>query len=783
MLNSIESGFIFSALRESRYLFKRLLTSIVMTFLVIATPIMALAQEGGVTVVQMIKRNASAFAIDGNHGSADQQDVYLWAENENNINQQWYEIDRGNGYFSYKKVGTNHCLDGGRGGAIRQNVYLWRCIPGTQNQHWLKVDVGDGHYRLEKRNAPGFSIDGNNGGKRRQSVYLWASDDGNRNQHWYFNIVGDENVGGADVEIPNVEIPNVDVEAPDGNIGNTDAFEEEFVFKSQASRFLAQASMGGTVEEINALAERISEIGYLPACEEWIDNQMSLPRDPSLVSQTNAMVSADRRSTSANAVGDYWHLSWWNAAIRSDEQLRHRMAFALSQIAVVSTDYWNGLFRANRYLGHVRYYDMLMDNAFASHRDFLQDVTYSKMMGVWLSHAQNAKADPELDTIPDENYAREVMQLFSIGVFARDAYGNILTDAQGEPIENYNDDDIAEFAQVFTGLSIGGNRPFFGKNLTLIGTGPLVMRNQYHDTSEKHLLNGVVLPAGQNGNTDISQALDLLSDHSSTAPYFSRLLIQRFTSSNPSSDYIKRVTDSWYGSGPYGSGQVGDFKAVLKAILLDSEARNSVTYERFGSLYQAKVADPTRGKIKEPILKLTQLYRFAGLEQDTVDGNLRIERGRRSFGQNILGADTVFNFYDAGFAPSTGPIGDFSAEFEASTGEALELTAPEAQILSPNVIGEFARMHSLIRDDVSSQGTNASEIPKSKVLSDISESPFESDAELIRYFDVMLCHGQLPLSVTSQLRNSINAQGGASPEALTDLLSVIFASPAYSVAN
>lgn len=138
-------------------------------------------------IVQMVKRNASSYAIDGNNGGVNGQDTYLWSENENNINQQWYEVDRGNGYYSYQKVATNYCLDGNHGGDNAQNVYLWTCNDGNQNQHWRKVDVGDGHYRLEKRNASGYSIDGNKGGADGQSIYLWASSDSNQNQHWKFN--------------------------------------------------------------------------------------------------------------------------------------------------------------------------------------------------------------------------------------------------------------------------------------------------------------------------------------------------------------------------------------------------------------------------------------------------------------------------------------------------------------------------------------------------------------------------------------------------------------------
>ena len=147
-------------------------------------------------VVQILKRNAPAFAIDGNSGGENGQDVFLWSENATSTDQQWYEIDRGRGYFSFRKVGTNFCLDGNRNGADGQNIYLWTCADNNQNQHWLKVGVGGDYYRLEKRNSPGYSLDGNRGGANGQSVYLWSSDNSNRNQHWLFNAVSDDNGGG-----------------------------------------------------------------------------------------------------------------------------------------------------------------------------------------------------------------------------------------------------------------------------------------------------------------------------------------------------------------------------------------------------------------------------------------------------------------------------------------------------------------------------------------------------------------------------------------------------------
>ncbi|MBX2848701.1 MAG: RICIN domain-containing protein [Acidiferrobacterales bacterium] len=157
----------------------------------IITSIQAIAQDH--PVVQMVKRNAANYAIDGNHGGDDEQSVYLWSQDLNNINQQWYEIDRGNGYYTYQKVGTSHCLDGGNGGDYRQDLYLWACADGNQNQHWRKVDVGSGYYRLEKRNAPGYSIDGDHGGEDEQNIHLWTSDNSNRNQHWMFNYIDGNN--------------------------------------------------------------------------------------------------------------------------------------------------------------------------------------------------------------------------------------------------------------------------------------------------------------------------------------------------------------------------------------------------------------------------------------------------------------------------------------------------------------------------------------------------------------------------------------------------------------
>ncbi|WP_299313161.1 G8 domain-containing protein [uncultured Aquimarina sp.] len=162
----------------------------------------------GNPIVHIRKRNATNFALDGGGSGARDQNVKLWQANPNNVNQQWIEIDRGNGYYSYQKVNTTYCMDGGASGVNGQNLKLWDCNATNQNQQWLKVRIANNMYRLEKRNANTFSIDGNNGGENNQSAYLWASDDANQNQHWVFEVIGKENLNRDNNQDPIVLYPN-----------------------------------------------------------------------------------------------------------------------------------------------------------------------------------------------------------------------------------------------------------------------------------------------------------------------------------------------------------------------------------------------------------------------------------------------------------------------------------------------------------------------------------------------------------------------------------------------
>lgn len=556
-----------------------------------------------------------------------------------------------------------------------------------------------------------------------------------------------------------------------------------YVSEAKASRFLTQATMGATISEINALGARIRAIGERPAFEEWIDQQFEMPRGESMSNQGKAMAQADGQSEGANNIGTYWGQVWWDQAVNAPDQLRQRSAFALSQIFVVSNNFWNGLYRNGRWRINAKYYDKLLDSVTGSHRDLLETITYDPFMGNYLTFAQNGKGDPAADIFPDENYAREVMQLFSCGVYSLNRNGTVILSG-GVPVENYTEADVGEFAQVFTGLT---QRRGYGAIPAFLATPlgnptymnrPMQMNEEYHDTSTKVLLDGLVLPAGQSGNQDISDTLDHLSNHSSTAPYMSRLLIQRFTSSNPSNQYVRRIATSWINNN-------GSFKSVIKAILLDTEARDAVSYSlgRWGWrwIVQAEVVDPLAGRLKEPLLKWTQLYNFAEAFANSPDGLLRMPTNADAPGQDILGASSVFNFYDSDYAPSNGPIGDYR---EASN---IDVVSPEMSLLPVTVIPDFEQVYSM------ATALGSSTVPHYSANGRVTDLflPGLEDLNVrvgsvggfIRQIDLALCGAQMPYSLVKEVENKMNASGHTKEQKFAEVFALIFNSADFSVSH
>ena len=524
----------------------------------------------------------------------------------------------------------------------------------------------------------------------------------------------------------------------------------EILNKVRAAHFLSRTTFGPTTGDIDDLADRIAQIGRNAAFEEWIDDQFTLPVSGQQ-SLAETMVTDDGFVATQSSVGisRYRHYAWWYNACTADDQLRHRMAWALAQIFVVGESGNN--FNSNtadnqgvaRWLGMANYYDMLLNNSFGNYRDCLLDVTLHPIMGVWLSHVNNRKATAT--TSPDENYAREVQQLFSIGIPVLTNGGEVVMQ-NGVPLETYDNEDIKVFARVFTGLSYAGNGGFNGQRNY---SQPMVMYESQHDTDEKVLHNGTVLPAGQTGMDDINGALDNLFNHPNCPPFMARRLIMRLVKSNPSSAYINRVANAFIDNG---SGVRGDFKAVIKAIFLDPEAVNSLVFsvnESGGVLNSLGVQ--TRGtefsRLREPVLRYTAMIRAFNLTTDFPTGRMMIFSQYNDMNQAPYQSPTVFNFYDVEFKPQ----GDLLSYVPSPSIPNGELVAPEFQIFTPvsaNRLGNQFRadtidqkMDMTIRRSDALGGNFAQDITFDFTEElDLAEN---DPLGLVRHLDLLLCYGSM----------------------------------------
>ena len=406
---------------------------------------------------------------------------------------------------------------------------------------------------------------------------------------------------------------------------------------AEAARFLTQATYGPTVAEI----ARLRAIGY----SEWLRQEFNKPATaarPYMEAVNDARLADGQSGVSHNNRLD----RWFHTAATGSDQLRQRAAFALSQILVISDQ--------NSTLGGEpiqvsEYWDILARNAFGNYRELLDEVTWNPSMGKYLSHFRNRKASTDGLRQPDENYAREVMQLFTIGLIERNLdFTPILSG--GQPIPTYNQNVVTEYAKVFTGFNYN--------NATTISNGTntyLRMKciETEHDTTLKTVIGGSTIPAGQDCPTDVDDGLDLLFAHPNIAPFIARQLIQRFTSSSPSSAYIQRVAQKFLNNG---FGERGDLSAMIRQVLMDPEARNAPT--------------TNSGKPREPMLKLTAMWRAWDAQMPAADAYGNIPMGMTNpsgtFGQRPLGADTVFNFFEPDYQlpGSIANAGLYSPEFQ-----------------------------------------------------------------------------------------------------------------------
>lgn len=423
---------------------------------------------------------------------------------------------------------------------------------------------------------------------------------------------------------------------------------------AEAARFLTQATFGPTEA---ALAELTGN-----AYATWIDSQVAIaPSHHRAAVNARAAEWIARGDASGGWQGPRNEI-WWQRALTAPDQLRQRMAFALSQIFVISQ--FGALDTYHE--GVTIYYDMLLDNAFGNYRELIEDVTLSPMMGTYLSMMRNRKPDPVTGHEPDENYAREIMQLFSVGLSMTHLDGTLKLDEEGLPIPTYTQEQTVGLAHIFTGWGPhydDANPPRWSNggiasksDWFRYGYDPLREMTHYpefHDNQQRVILGGQVIPAGSDGVDRLRQALDAVFQHPNTGPFIARQLIQKFITSNPSPGYVARVASVFNDNG---SGTRGDLGATIKAVLLDYEARAIAPRQSY-----------SHGKPSEPLLRVARALRvLPGNLPKPGDPNYYLNLQWSMPEQAPLLASSVFNFYQPGYA-NPGPIaraGLLSPEFQ-----------------------------------------------------------------------------------------------------------------------
>ena len=410
------------------------------------------------------------------------------------------------------------------------------------------------------------------------------------------------------------------------------------ISKADAFRFLNQASFGATEADIS----RLTSLGdSQTAYARWIDQQLAQPASLQLPTVQMAFASLANPAQMLFTLNQDRQEIWFRNALQSPDQLRQRVAFALSQILVVSQQ--SAL--QNLPFALADYYDLLALGAFGDFRQLLQDVTLHPAMGVYLNMLGNQKPDEARNIRPDENYARELLQLFTIGLVELNPDGTARNGPDGVPLPAFDQAVIEGLANVFTGWHFAGAPDFSQARPTRFNqVQPMQAYPEQHSPLTKQLLQypGVakpLLPAGQTALQDLNDALDNIFNHPNVGPFIARQLIQRLVTSNPSPQYVARVAARFDDDG---GGRRGQLVAVVRAVLLDAEARPAAT-------------TVVSGKVKEPLLRLTQLWRAYGAQ--AANGQYRLGNISASFGQGPLQAPSVFNFFSPSYAPP-GEIAD-----------------------------------------------------------------------------------------------------------------------------
>jgi uncharacterized protein (DUF1800 family) len=476
----------------------------------------------------------------------------------------------------------------------------------------------------------------------------------------------------------------------------------------EASRFLHQATFGPRLAEIAAVQAR----GYAA----WLDEQIALPRR-SYLAAYDALAAGDPQPNAALA-----QEALMEQAVQGDDPLRQRLVLALSELFVVSAA--DGDVR-NEPAALASYLDTLGEHAFGNFRELLEAVTLAPAMGVYLDMARSTRELPELGRKPNENYAREILQLFSIGLYQLHPDGTLRLDADNQPIATYDQATVEAYARAFTGWTFGGQdrgdprnffRPVRGARL------PMEPWELFHDSGEKVLLDGARLPAAQGARVDLEAALDTIAAHPNVGPFLCRYFAQRLVTSNPSPGYVYRCAQAFADDG---TGERGDLAAVVRAILLDPEAR-----------LPEPAARQDFGHLREPAVRLVGLLRT--LDATPRGGRWRflgfLDRPGLSIGQTPLRAPSVFNFFEPGYA-LPGEI--------AQAG----LVSPEFQVVTDTTVVGYGNLLVMLFENAGSGRTQ----PLSLDLTAFQPPQARDDAAVLDAVDLLLFAGGMPEATRATL--------------------------------
>lgn len=514
---------------------------------------------------------------------------------------------------------------------------------------------------------------------------------------------------------------------------------------AEAARFVNHASLNATTQDIADVRSR----GYEP----WLNSQMNAP-----IGQTGAQflgangyeeINSNRWYT-RNIVGDYMI---WNQLLSGSNPVRKRAALALSEFFVVSNNTITLTWRGSALAA---YWDILVEHAFGNFRDLIEAISLNPAMGVFLNTRGNRRADPATGRVPDENYGREVMQLFSIGLFELNIDGTVRTDGNGDPIETYDNDDVTGIAKAFTGYDFdysGLTRTpaFDNPNFRVIepeyarrpmtadpSKWPNPRNNGFHSELEKSFL-GVTIPAGTGPEETLRITMDTLFNHPNVGPFLGKQMIQRLVTSNPSPAYVSRVAQAFNDNG---AGVRGDMRAMFKAILLDDEA-----------IGPANLGNPEFGKLREPMLRYIQYARIFNATSQSGDWRVtNLSDSDDELGQSPLRPPSVFNFFRPGFVPTNSESAD------------RNLLAPEFQIVNEtSVAGYINFMERTIRGN--GPGRNDVDVDYTSAVNIAHDSQ-----ALLDRMDLLFTGNQLTQSTRDTIKSALDAESVTQSSSQNDKL-------------